>query len=139
MAGIKANGNVTFTVDGTSFQCDLGSINYNAEGNQIDSTQLCDTDATSIVGFKTHTIEMDGNWDIAVDNALAPKLGDGTKYTIVFAITDDVATQTVTYTWTAATNVGGEISAYNRAVATGELITYTATISISGSPVRSVA
>jgi hypothetical protein len=139
MAGIKANGNVTFTIDGTSFQCDLGSINYNAEGQSLDSTQLCDTDATSIVGFKTHTIEMNGNWDVGVDTALAPKLGDGTKYTVVFAITDTVASQTVTYTWTAAANVGGEVSAYNRAVSTGELITYTATISISGSPGRVVA
>lgn len=139
MAGIRTAGNVTITINAVAVQCDVTQATLSAEGQRIDSTTLCDTSAKSITGFTDWNLELTGLVDAALDGLFGANVGNGTLYTVAYAITDTIASQTITYTWTASGDVGGLIESYSINTNVNEAIGFNGTVRLNGSPVRSVA
>ena len=138
MAGRKARGNIVFTYNSVNLSSYCTKASLKAAADKLDATTLASTAKESITADVDWSVSIDVNWEAALDTALAPDIiTPGTKRTAVLAIAG--ATQTVTYTWTAGTNAGAEVSDYNVDSATGDLIKGSATISMSGAPTRTVA
>ncbi|HQV45524.1 MAG TPA: hypothetical protein PK478_05145, partial [Nitrospira sp.] len=101
---------------------------------QIDVTTLGDSGKVNIVDAAEWSINIGGPWHPTLDGFLAPDaVTPGTKRTAVIAYTN--GTSTVTYTWTANAEVGN----WNITSAPGGAITWSATLTLSGAPVRTVA
>lgn len=139
MSGIRTAGNVTISINAVAVECDVTQATLSAEGERIDTTTLCDTSASSITGFTTWGLELTGLVDVALDGLFGANVGNGTLYTVAYAITDTTASQTVTYTWTASATVGGLIESYSINTNVSEAIGFNGTVALNGSPVRSVA
>jgi hypothetical protein len=134
---VKTRGNVTVTFNSVNLSPYITDHTFTQEGERIDITTYTSTANTTMAGDVTFGLEISGILDIAVDNALAPNLGNGTKYTLVVA--EDMGAQTVTNTWTAAGDVGAEVASYSKNGASKENQKFSATFAISGAPVRGVA
>jgi hypothetical protein len=134
MAGRKARGNITLTYNSQNITSYTTKTGLKAAADKLEATTLASTAKESIAADVDWSISIELNWDAALDTILAPDIiTPGTKRTVVLAITG--STQTVTYTWTS----NGEISDYAVDASVGNLITGSATLSLSGAPTRSVA
>lgn len=129
---VKSEGNVTVTYNSNALTAYCSSADVSATIDQLDATNLASTAKESITGFGEWSIALGGQWDSVVDGYLAPDaVTPGTKRTAVIAYTDDGDT-TVTYTWTS----NAEIQDYSISSATGGLISWSATLMLSGAPSR---
>jgi outer membrane protein W len=134
---VKTRGNFTLTFNGVNLTAYITDHTFSIEGERIDITTYTSTASTTMAGDNTYNLDISGLLDIAVDNALAPNLGNGTKYTLVVA--EDMGAQTVTNTWTAAGEVGAEVASYGKTGTAKENQKFSCTFAISGAPARSVA
>ena len=113
MAAIKAAGNITLTLGGTSFTSAVSDLQLQAAVAELETTNLASTAQEYIPGLAS----WDGSFTIvnhttALDTVLYGMLS--TMATAVLAFTD-AAAATVTYTWTSLAfvtgyNVGGSPS-----------------------------
>jgi hypothetical protein len=112
----------------------LNSASLEATVDRIETTHFGSTGAESIAGDTTYTVPLAGDWDLALDTALAPEvITTGTKRN--FVLTFVGSTGSAIYTWTSNAEVGDYKVSSD---ATGK-ITFSATISLSGAPVRTTA
>ena len=101
---------------------------------QIDVTTLGDTGKVNIVDAAEWSINIGGPWHPTLDALLAVDvITPGTKRNAV--VTYSNGTSTVTYTWTA----NAEVGSYSITPTAGGAITWSATLTLSGAPVRTVA
>jgi len=102
--------------------------------DQIDTTNLASTGKESIAGDPKWSIKLSGMWDTALDNAIGPDaVTPGTSRTAYVAYTGTTATST--YTWTS----NAQIENYTITSKTGAMITFSATLALSGAPTRTSA
>jgi len=138
MAAVKARGNVTLTY-GSAITSYVNQADLSGALDTLDATVLNSTGTVQIANTTTWEIACGGPWESALDTIIAvDAVTPGTKRTTVVTYSSG-AGATVTYTWTAAAAVGGEISNYQITAAPDGLIAWTATLMISGAPVRTVA
>lgn len=134
MAARKGRGNTTLTFNSVALTNYMNQAEWQAEIDRLETTHFGSTGAESIAGDTTHTISIGGDWDIAVDNALAPEaITPGTKRTAAIAYVG--TSQTLTLTWTS----NAEISNYSVSSGVSDKITWSASLALSGAPTRSVA
>ncbi|MBK8359526.1 MAG: hypothetical protein IPL15_11355 [Comamonadaceae bacterium] len=134
MAGYKAQGNSTCTYNSNALTNYINQADVASTLAQIDVTTLGDSGKVNIVDAAEWSINIGGPWHPTLDGFLAPDaVTPGTKRTAVIAYTNGAST--VTYTWTANAEVGN----WNITSAPGGAITWSATLTLSGAPVRTVA
>ncbi len=129
MAARKGRGNVTVTFNSVALTNYTNQAELSMAVDRIETTHFGSTGAETIAGDTTYSISLSGDWDAALDTALAPEaITTGTPRTVVLALVG--TTQTVTYTWTSK----AEIADYKwSSDATGKQ-QFSATISLSGAP-----
>lgn len=130
MAAVKSRTNVTLTFNTSSLEEKADNVAFSRNGETIDVTNLASTGREYITDVVANEITASGFWDATLDGYLAPYVGDGTKYTLVATYDDD--STTITYTWT----TNAELSSYEITGAVGSAMAWTATFTLSGSPVR---
>lgn len=129
MAARKVRGNVTLTFNSVALTNYTNQADLQMTVDRVETTHFGSTNAESIAGDTTFTIPCGGDWDAALDTAIAPEaITTGTKRTAVLAFIG--SSQTVTYTWTSL----AEIADYKVSAQIGGKITWSATISLSGAP-----
>ena len=134
MAGYKSQGNTTVTYVTTEITDFVNQADMSSTLAQIDVTTLGDTGKVNIVDAAEWSINIGGPWHPTLDALLAVDvITPGTKRNAV--VTYSNGTSTVTYTWTANAEVGN----WNITSAPGGAITWSATLTLSGAPVRTVA
>ena len=134
MAARKARGNVTCTYNSNAITAYLDSADLEATIDMLETTNLASTAAESTAGDPSWKISLSGMWDNAIDAILAvDAVTPGTKRTAVMVLTGSTAA--VTYTWT----TNAEIGDYSVSSAVGDFIKFSATLTLSGAPVRTSA
>ena len=134
MAGYKAQGNSTCTYNSNALTNYINQADVASTLAQIDVTTLGDSGKVNIVDAAEWSINIGGPWHPTLDALLAVDvITPGTKRNAV--VTYSNGTSTVTYTWTANAEVGN----WNITSAPGGAITWSATLTLSGAPVRTVA
>ena len=134
MAGYKSQGNTTVTYVTTEITDFVNQADMSSTLAQIDVTTLGDTGKVNIVDAAEWSINIGGPWHPTLDALLAVDvITPGTKRNAV--VTYSNGTSTVTYTWTA----NAEGGSYSITPTAGGAITWSATLTLSGAPVRPVA
>lgn len=134
MAASKSRGNVTLTY-GSAITSYVNQADLSAALDVLDATVMNSTGTVNVADTSTWEIACGGPWESALDTILAvDAVAPGTKRTTVVTYSSGGG-QTVTYTWTS----NGEISNYEIKAAPDALITWSATLTLSGAPVRTVA
>lgn len=123
----RGNTSVTFnSVDITNY-CNTADLEMTVD--RLETTHFGSTGAESIAGDTTFSISVGGDWEVALDTALAPEaITTGTLRTAIIAF--DGASQTVTYTWTSL----AEIESYSISSAASDKITWSGTLTLNGAP-----
>lgn len=138
MAGYKAQGNTTVSYNSNALTNYVNQSDLQSTLAQIEVTTLGDSGKVNIVDAAEWSIAIGGPWHPTLDGYLAPDaVTPGTKRTAVIAYSN--GSSTVTYTWTASGTVGAEIGDYQIQAAPGAAITWSATLTLSGAPTRTVA
>lgn len=133
MAAVKSEGKVTVTYNSNALTAYCNSADLQAALDRLEVTDLASTGKEYITGVAEWTINLGGYWDATLDGYLAPDaVTPGTKRTAVIVLTD-AAAATVTYTWTS----NAEIQDYQVTAAVGGAIEFSATLALTGAPVRS--
>lgn len=134
MAARKGRGNTTVTFNSTAITNYCNKAGLKAAVDRIETTHFGSTAGETIAGDTTYSIPLAGDWDVALSSVLAPEvITTGTKRTAVIAFVG--STQTETWTWTS----NAEVQDYSIDSGAGDKITWSATLSLSGAPTRTVA
>jgi len=131
----KGMGNVDVSYNSQDITAYCNSAALNTTIDEIETTNFASTSGESMMGDRTWTIPIGGQWDNAVDAILAPDVvaGTGTLRTAVVTLTGSSAT--VTYTWTSK----AYIADYEISSEASGLIEWSATLNCNGAPVRGSA
>jgi hypothetical protein len=135
MAARKGRGNIDFSFNSVALESYTTQAELSMVVDRIETTHFASTGAESIAGDTTYTISLSGDWDTALDTALAPEaITTGTRRTAVLVVTG--SSTAVTYTWTSL----AEVASYSISADASGKITFQAEISLAGAPSsRSVA
>ena len=131
--GQKARGNTTVTYNSQNITAYCTQADLERTIDQLETTDLASTGKEFIAGDESNTVRLQGNWRKLLDDILGPDAGSGTQRTVAIAYADGAAT--VTYTWTTA----GQISNYSIQSPANGVRTFSADLTLSGAPTRSVA
>lgn len=139
MARTKALQNVGITYDSDNLQSHLNTASFNAVVEAIESTTFASSAMEQGPGAPSFSIDIGGPWSKTLDDFLRPDVltPPDTLKTLVYFVGPSASR--VTYTWTASgTTTGAFISNYtiNADNPMGD-ITWSGTLTISGSPVIS--
>lgn len=138
MAARKSRGNITFTLNSVNITQYCTSTSLKAAANKLEVTSLAATAKEFIADDTDWSVDVQANWDNALDNVLGPLIvTPGTKVPAVLAIAGSTAT--VTYTWAASGGNGAEVTDYSVDAGAGEVLASAVTISMSGAPTRTTA
>lgn len=137
MTAIKSAGNATVSYSGNALTSYVNSVDLQNTIQELESTHLGSTAQSADAGLVASTLQIGGDWGATIDGYLGPDSLTGTKRTTVIQFEDGATV--VSWTWTAAGDVGGFITNYQpKATANGKL-EWTAQLRLSGLGVRSVA
>lgn len=125
----KGRGNVTVTFNAVALTNYTTQAELAMAVDRVETTHFGSTGAESIAGDTSYTIPLSGDWDVALDTALAPEaITTGTQRTAVIAFVG--TSQTVTYTWTSK----AEVQDYSISADASGKITWSATLVLNGAP-----
>ena len=131
---VKVAGNVTVSFNANALAAYLNTASMAATVAAIDVTDFASTASEFLTGFAEWSIPIGGHWDATLDGYLAPEaVTPGTARTTIIVFTDATPTA-ITYTWTSNSFIENyQIDASSPT----EGITWSATLRLSGAPVRS--
>lgn len=138
---IKANANVHVAYYNPSFNNITQYLNEFELSNtvgEIESTNLTSTSQTYIPSMTEHSLSLSGDWLTGFDDIFGPDSVTPVARTVKISFLNPnmgSANDVVTYTWTNAAFITG----YNISASSGDKITHSATLRLSGPPTRSVA
>jgi hypothetical protein len=125
----KGRGNVTVTFNSVALTNYTTQAELSMTVDRIETTHFGSTGAESIAGDTAYKIPLSGDWDVALDTAIAPEaITTGTQRTAVIVFTG--ASQAVTYTWTSK----AEVEEYSVSADASGKITWSATLILNGAP-----
>jgi len=127
---LKAQGNVVCTYNSQNITAYMNTASLQAAVNELDTTNLAGSGATKIAGVGNWTDEVGGLWDEALDDIIGPDAVAPPATLRTFVVT----IATVVYTWTSNSFLSNYQIQASEAMG---LITWSATLSLSGAPVRS--
>lgn len=137
MAAIKGAGNNTVTYNANAITNYTNQTDLQATIAELEATHLGSTAMQTDPGLASWQLQIGGDWNSTIDGFLGPDALESVRRTTVIGFSD--GSETVTYTWTAAGDVGGFITNYQvQSTAQGKLA-WTATLRLSGNPMRGVA
>lgn len=138
---IKANANVHVAYLNSIFNNITQYLNEFELSNtvgEIESTNLTSTSQTYIPSMTEHSLSLSGDWLTGFDDIFGPDSVTPVARTVKISFLNpnmgNVGNDVVTYTWTNAF-----ITGYNISASSGDKITHSATLRLSGPPTRSVA
>lgn len=135
MAALKGAGNVTVSYNSNAITNYVNTTDLQNVVAELESTHMGSTAMSSDAGLVKSTLQLGGDLNSVIDGFLGPDSLTGTKRTVV--ITYGVSGAVVTYTWTAAGDVGGFITNYSLKGAAAGKQEWSATLNLSGLGVRS--
>lgn len=110
------------------------SAEVSATIEQLEATNLDSTAKAYVTGFGEWSISIGGQWDATLDGYLGPDaVTPGTDRTAYIQYSSNAGSNYVRYTWTS----NAQIKDYKVSSGTGALITWSATLMLSGAPTRS--
>jgi hypothetical protein len=133
MAAIKGAGNCVVTYNAIPLSPYINSADMTNTIAELEATVLTSTAEQTIAGLGSYEMQLDGDWDIALDNALGTDSISGTLRTASIKYGSGAGAM-VTYTW--ATNAF--ITSYNITTAANEKIGFSATLRLNNAPTRAV-
>lgn len=128
---IKTPGNLTLSFNSNALAGYLNDTSIEAIVKELITTVLTDTGETKIPGLPSWNITVGGPWSSTLDGYLAPDAISPAMRTLVAVYGG------VTLTWTASGSVGSFIANYKIVGNPDNPIAWTATLAVSGIPVRS--
>jgi len=136
---IKANANVHVGYCNPSFNDITQYLNEFELSNtvgEIESTNLTSTSQTYIPSMTEHSLSLSGDWLTGFDDIFGPDAVTPVARTVKISFLNpnlnNQGNDVVTYTWTNAF-----ITGYNISASSGDKITHSATLRLSGPPTRS--
>ena len=138
---IKANANVHVAYYNPNIKNITEYLNEFELSNtvgEIESTNLTSTSQTYIPSMTEHSLSLSGDWLTGFDDIFGPDSVTPVARTVKISFLNpnmgNLGNDVVTYTWTNAF-----ITGYNISASSGDKITHSATLRLSGPPTRSVA
>lgn len=130
MAATKGAGNSTVVYNAVPLTPYVTSPTLTNAIAEIDATVLSSTAEESVAGLGSFQLQLEGNWEKALDDALGPDSINGTLRTAV--VTFGSGAGLVTYTWTGK----AFITNYEISAAATDKLSFTATLRLNGAPTR---
>jgi|SRR5262252_7328777 len=130
MPATRGAGNSTITYNAIPLTPYVMSPTLTNTINEIEATVLSSTAEESVAGLGSYQMQLEGNWEKALDDVLGPDSISGTLRTAV--ITFGSGAGMVTYTWTTKAFVTN----YEISAAATDKLTFTATLRLNGAPTR---
>lgn len=131
---VKTQGNIIVNYNSNALQSHLNTQSLEAIVNEIDTTTLASTGQEKIPGPSGWTVNIGGFWAKALDDILGPDMVSPPSTLRTLFVTIGASGAQVTYTWT----TNAFISNYRvDASDPNGVWTWTATLAVSGVPVRS--
>lgn len=130
--------NFTVTYGGTNITAYCNQASVEATVAEVETTNLASTGAESSPASTSWTVPIGGFLDKALDDVLGvDAITPPATYNNLVITVGPSGTQT-TYTWTGSSNTGASIENYTISPTDPtQIITWSATLLISGGPVRS--
>jgi hypothetical protein len=132
MTALKGTG-VTVAYNSNAMAAYINSADLQNTIAELESTHLGSTAESADAGLVSSALNMSGDWNATQDGFLGPDSLAGTKRTVAIVIG-----AAVTWTWTAAGDVGGFITNYQIQTTASGKITWSAQLRLSGLGVRTV-
>lgn len=131
---IKANNNVRVKYGGTVITEYLNEFELATTIAEIETTHLASTTQTYIPSMTEYSLSLSGDWRSAFDTIFGPDAITPTLRTVVISFSDGSgsAGSVAIYTWT----TNAFITGYNISASSGDKITHSATLRLSGPPSR---
>ena len=130
----KALGNVQITFNSNSLEEHMNQASVEAIVNAIDTTVLSSTAGEQIPGLTNWSVPIGGLWSSTLDGYLGPDAVSPPSTLRTLVVVIGPSGSQATYTWTS----NAFISNYRfGADNPGGALTWTATLAVSGPPVRS--
>lgn len=133
MAFAKGAGNFTISYNSVALAGYAASADIDAAVKELDTTVLTSTGQTKIPGVANFTLNLAGNYDVAVDNAIAPDVITPPTTLRTVVVVYGPSGSTVTLTWT----TNAFVQSYKVTTTPTDLMKWTAVVAVSGVPVRS--
>jgi hypothetical protein len=129
---VKSNPNIVLTYNSVNITqyCDTATMDATLE--TIETTNLASTATESTPGDTTWTYDIGGSWAKALDDVFGPDVITPPATLRTFSAAIGAVGAVSTYTWTTKAFVNN----YNVDTTAGENITWTGTLNLTGSPVR---
>jgi hypothetical protein len=137
MTALKGAGNVAVSFNGNALTNYTNTVDLQNTIAELEATHLGSEAMESDAGLPSYSLQLGGDWRAALDAILGPDSLTGVKRTTVITFTD--GSDDVSYTWTASGDVGGFITNYAPKTSATDKIAWSATLRLSGIPVRAVA
>jgi len=139
---IKANSNVRVRYGTTgslsNITAYLNEFELATTISEIETTNLASTTQTYIPSMAEYSLSLSGDWLTAFDEIFGPDVVSPAMKTVEIAMVNPNISpnnDVVTYTWTNNAFITG----YNISASSGDKVTHSATLRLSGPPVRSLA
>ena len=130
----KGMGNVTVTYNAVALTNYCNTAQMDAVIAAIDTTHFGSTAEETTPGSAKWKVDLGGNWDIALDNVAGPDSVSPPTTKRALVIVFGPVSNRATYTWASGS---AYISNYVIKADPKGMITWTATLEISGAPTRS--
>lgn len=131
---IKANNNVRVKYNGNIITEYLNEFELASTISEIETTHLASTTQTYIPSMAEYSLSLSGDWRSAFDAIFGPDTVTPILRDVVISFSNGsgLANSAVSYTWTANAFITG----YNISASSGDKITHSATLRLSGPPAR---
>ena len=134
---IKANSNVRVRYASTDITSYLNEWELATTIGEIETTNLASTTQTYIPSMAEYSLSLSGDWLTAFDTIFGPDVVNPAMRTVEISIVNPnigPTSDVVVYLWT----TNAFITGYNISASSGDKVTHSATLRLSGPPVRTV-
>ena len=133
---IKANSNVRVRYASTDITSYLNEWELATTIGEIETTNLASTTQTYIPSMAEYSLSLSGDWLTAFDTIFGPDVVNPVMKTVEISIVNpNLSTaDVVVYLWT----TNAFITGYNISASSGDKVTHSATLRLSGPPTRNV-
>lgn len=133
---IKASGNYSFSYNAVALAAYISESSLKNVVEAIESRNLASTAVANVGASASTTISISGDWDKALDDALAPDSLMPPATLRTWAMVVGASGAQVTYAQTGTAQVGAFVSNYEATFPAGEKATWSAELTISGPVAR---
>ena len=134
---IKASSNLSFSYNAVALASYISESSLKNIAEAIESKNLASAAVANVGSSVSTTISISGDWDKALDDALAPDSLSPPATLRTWSMDMGASGAQVTYGQTGTTTVGAFVSNYEANFTAGDKATWSAELTISGAVTRS--